>query len=635
MLDRGVKPNDTSALTGRRIIALVLLAFGLTLAVRATGPEDLTTRDQERVAAYVLDITENQRWLLQHDFRGNVASKPPLTNWLAATASLAAGRVERIWLGFPSWFATALTCLGIAVATSWFAGRRAALLAVPLFLFSQLGLRQIYLVRSDPLFQCGVFFGAMAVFRWWTEGKGHLVFALSMTAAVLAKGPHAFAFGLAGLAAVIWDHRQNPRGSIGDSDLRHRFPPLRTTLAIVLPLAVPVLWFLLANWSSGGAAWSKLIDDELIGHAAGKGDRTPFERPLHPWGWFLTRAAPMGPVALLAILALIRRPQADPDRRRLERFLTCWILGVLVLLTVVGNKRFIHLLPALPPAAILAARYLDQRLPRLWHHHAGRITLGITLGAAALAALYLNVFDNSRDLRKAEAVREITDTIESRLGRDFPLFVGAGAPDLALVALDRFSPMVGSLEIVPDPEGPNRDRLVIHREASLDLLRSDAAVYLLTDAPEFFEARLGNRVRRVLEHSGDPWEGTLAIVSNRDRLEWPREGSILTPGGRRISTLDAQILRKTNRVLEVRAERSEARLTIERDALDGTNTPSDRETVPLLPMQDRQTPCLIRTSIDGDSRRKPESGLPWFLILALGSLGLGGVAAARRIDAGH
>ena len=95
----------------RSFILFAVAVWAGFLFVRATGPDDIYSRDQIKVAAYVLDIVENDAWLWQEDHQGNFASKPPLTQWLGAAATQAYGEFHRLTLSFPSWLATLVTIL--------------------------------------------------------------------------------------------------------------------------------------------------------------------------------------------------------------------------------------------------------------------------------------------------------------------------------------------------------------------------------------------------------------------------------------------------------------------------------------------------------------------------------------------
>lgn len=507
-------------------LAVVLLAalswLGI-VAARATAPNDLSTRDQERVGTYVLDIHENGSWLAQRDTWGNIASKPPLPNWIAAVPAFIEQRVTRFGLGVPGILASFVTLMALLLATARFAGRRAALWVAPLYLLSQLGLRQVFLVRSDPVFQCTIVLGSLALFRSWTTGRGWIWFWLAMAASALTKGPLGLGITAGGLLAAVFEWRRGtPCG------LRGRIWP-----GALVFLAIPLGWFLLADRALDGAVYDKLIGDELVGHAVGKGERVPFERPLHPWAWFITRAAPVSLLSFWAIAQLVRRPSADDYTRRFERFLGCWILVLLVLLSIAGNKRFVHLLPILPPSAMLGARLIDRWLGagRSTLRHAGVVcTIGV-LGSAG----YLHFGDHNTDLDKQRNIEALAERIETELGRDFPLHYDFDAPLALQVALDTFTPSRTHEEL-------------------LEMLRGDDAVYVATLDLEVFRAELGERVFEVAWTDLITKGYRLSIVSNRPDLVWPESGGIqLAPEGR-LEVVGGRVLRKTENRLEIRAE---------------------------------------------------------------------------------
>ena len=145
-----------SRLQSSSILLFAVAVWAGFLFVRATGPDDLYGRDQIKVAGYVLDIIENDAWLWQQDHNGNFASKPPLTQWLSATATHAYGKFHRLTLTFPSWIATLITILLLVGWTAQQFGRQAAMWLPLLLLANTMGLRQILLARSDTLFQCSI-----------------------------------------------------------------------------------------------------------------------------------------------------------------------------------------------------------------------------------------------------------------------------------------------------------------------------------------------------------------------------------------------------------------------------------------------------------------------------------------------
>ena len=59
------------------------------LAMRVDDPSNLMDNDQQRPAAYAMDVAVNGQWIVQHDDSGDVASKPPLYPWLAGLSIMA------------------------------------------------------------------------------------------------------------------------------------------------------------------------------------------------------------------------------------------------------------------------------------------------------------------------------------------------------------------------------------------------------------------------------------------------------------------------------------------------------------------------------------------------------------------
>jgi len=76
-----------------RNAAWLLAALWLAMWIaRLHSGDDLTIRDQQRQCAYILDAWSNGRWSAQTDAVADMASKPPLYNWLGAAAVARAGR---------------------------------------------------------------------------------------------------------------------------------------------------------------------------------------------------------------------------------------------------------------------------------------------------------------------------------------------------------------------------------------------------------------------------------------------------------------------------------------------------------------------------------------------------------------
>ena len=432
---------------GRRLLlaacVLVIVAHAALVGIRVTAPTDLLTRDQERVATYVLDITQNGSWVVQHDVWGAVASKPPVFNWLAATAVLAYGDAVRIAISWPSWMATLITTL-LVFGVARRAGGGAASVgawAGLLYLFSQLGLRQVLLVRTDSVFQLCTFLGALAAWTAWTSGgrRGWTWFWAALVVGTMTKAPHVALFASGGLLAVLW---QGPGARTG-----LRSGGWKPHLLGASWLAAGIVWFVAAIATGGQPVVDKLLGDELAGHVVGDhGQPLGFGLLLVP-AWFLTRLAPMSLLFVVAAWRIVRGRPGLADASS-ERY---WLLQVLVLVVLVGlgsKARFVHLLPAMPAAAILAGLEL--------HRLAGRGVprrVATVVGAAVFAVvgalgsfLYLHVLDaKSPPLAAGEGLHAFASEVE-RGGIDPRAALRVYLPAEEIVRVGARVPRTGALQ---------------------------------------------------------------------------------------------------------------------------------------------------------------------------------------------
>src|SRR5262245_39385937 len=67
---------------------LLVMLFGLLAVLRITAPTDLLEGDQVKQVGYIMDILHHGDWLVQYEINGDVSTKPPVYNWLAASFCL-------------------------------------------------------------------------------------------------------------------------------------------------------------------------------------------------------------------------------------------------------------------------------------------------------------------------------------------------------------------------------------------------------------------------------------------------------------------------------------------------------------------------------------------------------------------
>ena len=380
----------------RLTLAVVLAAAAALYLVRLTGPPDLADNDQLKPAAYTLDITQNAHWLVQHDFHGAVASKPPLPVWISAAVASAQGEVTRLALTLPSFLGLAL----LAALAAWLAHRRihpaAGLFAGLLVLASITGEKLIALVRTDALFAGLTALTATLVFlAWERRGRGTVPVYLAAAAATLTKGPLCLPLALFGLLALFWERRQHRKHMHETSAIQHKTPPptarLATEHAIGLAafLLVTAGWALAAYLTRGDAFTDKVFGDELLGKVTNPREGDPLAiNILKSPAYFLTYFAPLSVLTIIGLVQTVREPAADPAERRLERFCFCAFLAGLTLFSLTPHQRPDLLAPLLLPASILAGREVHRILTRFGIN--ARLAPAIAAAAAMILASIVN-----------------------------------------------------------------------------------------------------------------------------------------------------------------------------------------------------------------------------------------------------
>src|SRR5690606_27754328 len=157
-------------------VLFVTLLWAVIFGVRLIGPATLTDDDQERPAAYILDVVKNGHWIVQVDDTGDVTSKPPLYTWIAAVFSIAWGRLDFFTLYLPC----ALAVLGVAwmvLALGWrHDNPLTGLLAATIYLLSLPSFLLVGLARTDPVFVFMTVASALLLWRLWETGRGALPF---------------------------------------------------------------------------------------------------------------------------------------------------------------------------------------------------------------------------------------------------------------------------------------------------------------------------------------------------------------------------------------------------------------------------------------------------------------------------
>jgi len=413
--------------TSRRLLGVVLLGIltGAVFAIRLTAPSDLLGNDQLRPAAYALDVVLHGRWVVQTDYGGDVASKPPFYTWLVTAFSLATGGVTLVTLYLPCALSVWMSSVLAFVWGRRFFGELPAFVAGATIVLSAYGFKHVALARTDAVFMGMVCLTAFLAHRAWQIGTGPATspsncsnaWTLAWIAAALAtltKGPLGLVLGAMGLLAIFWERRGGVR------------QPLRGHhwLGAAIFLAVCGGWFVAAYATAGDAFIDKVIGRELVGHVVGASKEHLPEMSVgerigafviglgKPTAYIASRFLPWSIPAILGLWRVWRRPSASNDERRFERFLTCWLVGGVALFSVMPHQRADLLLPLVPAAALLGGREIAVWLNAL--QRGARIAFAAMV---ALIALSGGVYEyhvraiKLTDVRRTAAVREATAAI--------------------------------------------------------------------------------------------------------------------------------------------------------------------------------------------------------------------------------
>jgi 4-amino-4-deoxy-L-arabinose transferase-like glycosyltransferase len=292
----------------------------------------------------VREMAESGDWILPRRNGEEIPAKPPLYHWVTLGIAGALGlRIDEVAIRVPSVLASAL-----AVATTFLVGAEvfgapAGAIAALVVATSPEWVEWAGMARTDALFVALLTAALFAAERWLALGsrRSLALGALSLGAAVLAKGPAAFVlfFGVLGVELVR-------RG-----ELRRAFSAealLATSVAVLLAST----WYVAAIAHGGAAFYEKQILAENVFRFLPIEDGGP-SRDHGLFFYVPTILAGMFPWVLVLPLAIREGWREEGRRASLARFATSWISVVFVLCSLADGKRANYILPLYPPAAVL------------------------------------------------------------------------------------------------------------------------------------------------------------------------------------------------------------------------------------------------------------------------------------------
>jgi 4-amino-4-deoxy-L-arabinose transferase-like glycosyltransferase len=361
-----------------RSCLLLLLVLGLLLFATDLGSHDLWAPDEPDIGEVVREIHLTGSWAVLRDNQQLYFEKPPLYPWLAAVASLPAGRPTELALRLPSSLAALAGLLVVFFLGRGLFGRRTGALAAVVAATTYGYYMEARWAHPDMLWTLWLMLACLAFHQAYRAGgdvSWMAVFYLAMGLANLTKGPHGLLIPLLAVLVFLASSR----------DLAF---VRRMGLAWGLPLSlVPVGFWMIAYRSTGEPFPLEALLQRLAHRfTSGEHHAQPFYHvlislPLEFFPWIVLLPA--------AILLTFPRPGARPDKD--NAYVYSWIVVVFTVFAVSVEKRGVYLLPLLPLLALLVARVWDLALmgwdPSPVDRAIGwllRISLVLALGGAAV-----------------------------------------------------------------------------------------------------------------------------------------------------------------------------------------------------------------------------------------------------------
>ncbi len=402
------------------LIAVIVITWAFLFATRQIAPSDLLDNDQERPAAYVLDILVNGNWIVQFDDSGEITSKPPLYTWLVTITAKILGRFNEFTLYLPGALCLLASVLLIFYLTQSYVNRSAAFLASIAFLLSFASIKQMNLARTDPLFALLVFGSAIVAFESFFHRKGWLYYWILCALATLTKGPIGIILSALGLIGLIGSKRKRPSDELNEESSK----PLYLNEHVIGVAILVVLcggWFLLAWIDAGKALTDKMIGKELVGHAVDSGEEHSLIKQLYtPALYFLGRNLPWSLFSIVAIFRVFLKPSESPRQRSFERFMAAYVGLGIVFFSMFPHQRYDHQFPLLPAAAILAGIELARLLSPQFLNKSFKFYPAVLLAVCIGFYCFFKFFPNW-EMRRTQAVHEAADYIRESAGAEFPV----------------------------------------------------------------------------------------------------------------------------------------------------------------------------------------------------------------------
>ncbi len=220
-------------------------------------------------------------------------------------------------------------------------------------LFAPLTMFDTLLTLSTLISICGMLkvTGGQARLGWLITGVG-------MGLGILTKGPVIFVQVLPIAVLGLWWTRERNQPALGASENSgsNNFRMSRWYLGVLASIIVAGVIGLSWAIPSAIAGGKEYADELLWGQTAGRVAKSFSHR--HPFYWYV----PILPLCLLPwlLLGTVWRGAGSLRIDWTMRFLASWILGPLVILSLISGKQVHYLMPLFPAFALLFAKMLSQ-----------------------------------------------------------------------------------------------------------------------------------------------------------------------------------------------------------------------------------------------------------------------------------
>lgn len=340
--------NSRFTLWSLRALAILLFAI-------ANLPWHLDDYDQAKQAFTSFEMVKQGHWFYQHTPIGWVATKPPLIGWISAAIFGVTQSWELAWR-LPSFLASLALLFWIARAASVY-GHAEALLASCAFSFNLFTLRLATLVRTDVPLALLLFVIGWMVWEKirkreaWTRRDRFWMFVL-LSVAMMIKGPIIYAFLLPPMVAFKWRVRVKDDGV--------------TAWFGWWPWVASFEVFLV--WVIGGTLFEpdffeNVVMREFAWRFSGAVHQS---QPIYFYlPHFIHRFAPWS-ILMISLVLLAAKEKEWKIRDWLRTispetfWLIAWVVGGLLVMSLIPSKRIDRIFPIVPPLCLLLAALVNE-----------------------------------------------------------------------------------------------------------------------------------------------------------------------------------------------------------------------------------------------------------------------------------